>query len=338
MKRSVILLVALLTVVSGAYAQRDDMYYRPSKKDKVDEAANTSEKAANSNTINYSTTYDDYDGYTDDEIDAYNRRYDMYGDTLYLGDGEGDSQSSYDGEYEQEYYNNDYECTARIIRFHSPSISIYYGFGSPFYWDYYDYVWGWGGFYDPWYYDAYWGWNWSWGWRYPYYGWGWYHRPWHYWAWDYRPHYHHGHYGWRGNGGRYFAGNVHSSRIGSAGGRIWTSGRNYRDMNSESSSAGTRRNYTYRNNRLSDTNNRNSSVRSFGNRNNSRYNDRNTNRTPSRNNSVSGIRPSTSTRSFGSGSSVRSSRSSGGGSFRSGGGMGGGTRSFGGGGGGGRRR
>lgn len=32
MKRSVILLVALLTVVSGAYAQRDDMYYRPSKK------------------------------------------------------------------------------------------------------------------------------------------------------------------------------------------------------------------------------------------------------------------------------------------------------------------
>ena len=54
MKRSVILLVALLTVVSGAYAQRDDMYYRPSKKDKVD-------KAANSNTINYSTTYDDYD-------------------------------------------------------------------------------------------------------------------------------------------------------------------------------------------------------------------------------------------------------------------------------------
>ena len=71
MKRSVILLVALLTVVSGAYAQRDDMYYRPSKKDKVDKAANTSEKAANSNTINYSTTYDDYDGYTDDEIDAY---------------------------------------------------------------------------------------------------------------------------------------------------------------------------------------------------------------------------------------------------------------------------
>lgn len=338
MKRSVILLVALLTVVSGAYAQRDDMYYRPSKKDKVDKAANTSEKAANSNTINYSTTYDDYDGYTDDDIDAYNRRYDMYGDTLYLGDGEGDSQSSYDGEYEQEYYNNDYECTARIIRFHSPSISIYYGFGSPFYWDYYDYVWGWGGFYDPWYYDAYWGWNWSWGWRYPYYGWGWYHRPWHYWAWDYRPHYHHGHYGWRGNGGRYFAGNVHSSRIGSAGGRIWTSGRNYRDMNSENSSAGTRRNYTYRNNRLSDTNNRNSSVRSFGNRNNSRYNDRNTNRTPSRNNSVSGSRPSTSTRSFGSGRSVRSSRSSGGGSFRSGGGMGGGTRSFGGGGGGGRRR
>ena len=131
MKRSVILLVALLIVVSGAYAQRDDMYYRPSKKDKVDEAANTSEKAANSNSINYSTTYDDYDGYTDDEIDAYNRRYDMYGDTLYLGDGEGDSQSSYDGEYEQEYYNNDYECTARIIRFHSPSISIYYGFVRP---------------------------------------------------------------------------------------------------------------------------------------------------------------------------------------------------------------
>ena len=141
MKKCVMLLVALLTAVSGAFAQRDGVFHRPKKENKTDNTKKDTVIAYNYSDAYGKSYYDD--GYSEEEIDAYNRRYVSDNDTLYLGDAD-DGQSSYDGEYEQSYYGNDYEYTSRMARFHSPSINIYYGFGSPFYWDYYDYAWGWG--------------------------------------------------------------------------------------------------------------------------------------------------------------------------------------------------
>ena len=339
MKKCVMLLVALLTAVSGAFAQRDGVFHRPKKENKTDNTKKDTVIAYNYSDAYGKSYYDD--GYSEEEIDAYNRRYVSDNDTLYLGDAD-DGQSSYDGEYEQSYYGNDYEYTSRMARFHSPSINIYYGFGSPFYWDYYDYAWGWGPYYDPWYCNAYWGWSWSW--HHPhYYGWAWYHRPYYNWAWH-RPWYGGGPrygYGGHGYGGRLYAGQVHSSRVGSAGGRIWTSGRNYRDAGSNSGTTGvnSRRTYTYRSNGNGlpqSSGNRNSTVRSYGNRNSTTNNGTYNRSSSTNNNSSTSNAPSTTTRSFGSGSSVGSTRSMGGSSVRSGGGSMGGTRSFGGGGG--RRR
>lgn len=354
---------ALLSAFAGSYAQRNDMYYRPSKDAKTEKteanAVRPEVKTAAGAESAPALRQGAYESYTDDEIDAYNRRYDTYGDdTLYLGDGEEEAAQAEEGV--EDSNGDDYECTVRLVRFHSPLIGVYCGFGDPFYWDYY-YTWNWGGFYTPWVYDAYWGWSWSW-WHPYYHGWNWYYRPWNHWAWNHPWHYPHGyHYGWHVTGRRHFADGYRNVRPGSAGGRIWSGGRHNRSSIAASRPSSGRSGYNYRSSRSggsvssrggsvsgsrSGTSTRSfsggTSARPAGGSAKSKSSVSQSTRS-SGGGSSAGSSPGTSTRSFGGGASTRSfsgggggisTRYSGGGSVRSGGG----TRSFGGGGGGGRRR
>ncbi len=186
----------------------------------------------------------------------------------------------------------------------------------------------WDGFYDPWFYDSFYGpYGWYGSWYNPWYrGWygGWY-DPWYYgyagwyspyyygyygWGWPYR----HGWYGWNAPywGGTVVVNNGGMHSGGYTGQRTWTSGRSYGSSNRSNRSFG---NYT----------SRSAGNRSFGSRstNNSNFN----------NNSRSFNNNSYGTRSFG-GSGDGNSGSFGGGSFgggRSGGTFGGGGGHFGGG-------
>lgn len=344
MKKSMFLIaLMLLGVCAPVNAQGDDgddMYFTPSSSKK---AAKTS-KSKSSRLLTVKSGSDDasdeapanYTGkdYSDAEVDAYNRRGrqgvgaqkdSVSGDTLYIGDG--DEARQYADRYEDAYYPDDYYYSSRLARFHEPAVNIYLGYGYPYSWG-----WGWSyGWGDPFWWDSYYGWydpwGWSWSGYYSWYGWG---NPWNYgWAyWD-RP--------WapRGprhtsawNGGRYVAGHTDYSKWGSAGGRIWGGGRNYRGAIERNGSRGataysgsaTRGFSTYNGGRNSSSSNMR--TRTFG---------------GSRSYSSS---PSTSTRSMG-GSSAPSRSFSGGGSSSPSMGTrsfgGGGGRSFGGGGGGGGR-
>ena len=267
MKKSIILLSALLMLSGVASAQDDDMYYTPGKKsnkvqDKQELKIQNGSDAQQGETpaVGYSgdavrdrgTASRRYlpRDYSDAEIDAYNRRSNVSdSDTLYLGDGEKgySSRRKADADKYDEYADDDYYYSGRLARFHEPAVNIYLGFGVPY--------WGWSyGFYDwdPWY-DPYWGWSygwnwypryydWYWGWNWPYYshwygGWGWY--DWHGPYWDRGPRYYSG---W--NGGRWMGDDVHYSRIGSAGGRITGGGRNYRALNEANGIGGSSRSYS----------------------------------------------------------------------------------------------
>lgn len=178
MKKNILLLMSVLSMTIWASAQ-DDMYFKPqsqsktaSKIQKISQAASVTELSSNT--------------YTDDEIDRYNRQgYYIHADTLYLGDGQQNSETISDSscdvdediQYsadEYTYYDNDYCYSRRLARFYNPSISFSIGWESPFYWGSYDYYWDWYygngwygyypydyyGWYRPWYnrwYDPWWG-------------------------------------------------------------------------------------------------------------------------------------------------------------------------------------
>lgn len=333
MRKSVFLISALFAISLGAYAQNDDMYFTPTKTPKVKkEQLLKVQEGIYEKSDDEVYSAEDYDDkkYSDAEIDAYNRRgYKVGKDTLYIGDGDKEV-NEYAERYADEYNSNDYYYSNRLARFHEPAVNIYFGYGVPYYWGW-DYGW-----YD-WGYNYSWNWGWSWNWYPRYYGWygG--------WGWSYPWHYHYGWYDWgwhrpyvparpwRGsswNGGRYIAGQTHSDRIGSAGGRIWSGGRNYRDAIERN---GSTRSYSsnsraYGNNdRSYSTGRSNMSTRSFG---TTRPSSSSNMGTRSMNSGSSNI--GSSSRSFGGGSgSSMGTRSFGGGSGRSMGG--GGGRSFGGG-------
>lgn len=333
MRKSVFLISALFAISLGAYAQNDDMYFTPTKTPKVKkEQLLKVQEGIYEKSDDEVYSAEDYDDkkYSDAEVDAYNRRgYKVGKDTLYIGDGDKEV-NEYAERYADEYNSNDYYYSNRLARFHEPAVNIYFGYGVPYYWGW-DYGW-----YD-WGYNYSWNWGWSWNWYPRYYGWygG--------WGWSYPWHYHYGWYDWgwhrpyvparpwRGsswNGGRYIAGQTHSDRIGSAGGRIWSGGRNYRDAIERN---GFTRSYSsnsraYGNNdRSYSTGRSNMSTRSFG---TTRPSSSSNMGTRSMNSGSSNI--GSSSRSFGGGSgSSMGTRSFGGGSGRSMGG--GGGRSFGGG-------
>lgn len=184
MKKRLCLLASLLCIAWALPAQ-DDMYFGSSKKSNATSSVSTK---------TYTPTAEKQSGssYSDDEIDRYNRRgYYIHDDTLYLGDGdrqaaETDAEADYaDGstDADVDYYDaDDYYYSRRLARFHNPGLTVYVGWGYPYYWDaYYGPSWSW--YYDdPWYWDNY---YWY-GWYRPRYYWGW-HDPW--WAWN-RPVWH----------------------------------------------------------------------------------------------------------------------------------------------------
>ena len=293
MRKSVFLISALFAISLGAYAQNDDMYFTPTKTPKVKKEQPLKVQEGiyeKSDDDVYSAEDYNNKNYSEAEVDAYNRRgYKVGKDTLYIGDGDKDA-NEYADRYADEYNSNDYYYSNRLARFHEPAVNIYFGYGVPYYW----------------------------GWGYGWYDWGW-HRP----CVPARP--------WRGsswNGGRYIAGQTHSDRIGSAGGRIWSGGRNYRDAierNGSTRSYSTNSRAYGNNDRSYSTGRSNMSTRSFGTTRPSSSSNMGTRSMGSGSSNIG-----SSSRSFGSGSgSSMGTRSFGGGSGRSMGG--GGGRSFGGG-------
>lgn len=333
MRKSIFLISALFAISLGAYAQNDDMYFTPTKTPKVKkEQLLKVQEGIYEKSDDDVYSAEDYNNknYSEAEVDAYNRRgYKVGKDTLYIGDGDKEA-NEYADRYADEYNSNDYYYSNRLARFHEPVVNIYFGYGVPYYWGW-DYGW-----YD-WGYNYSWNWGWNWNWYPGYYGWygG--------WGWSYPWHYHYGWYDWgwhrpyvparpwRGsswNGGRYIAGQTHSDKIGSAGGRIWSGGRNYRDAierNGSTRSYSTNSRAYGNNDRSYSTGRSNMSTRSFGTTRPSSSSNMGTRSMGSGSSNIG-----SSSRSFGSGSgSSMGTRSFGGGSGRSMGG--GGGRSFGGG-------
>lgn len=230
MKKIVFLSLVALCLPWGLMAQGvvDDLYYVPSKKDKVEQKNDTREtvvvtdadqvvvKSRSPQTVRATAgtttvVVRDTEGRPMD-VDAYNRRYDSsdydftaQNDTLYIDqqpdDGlDGEWVGGFDGSAD------DYEYATRIIRFRNPRYAI--PVSSPLYFDvvYGLNTWDWNVYYDGLYAYAFptfsnrlwWDWRFnSFGWwGYPYYGWGWswssWYDPWYYhsWAWHH-PHWHH---------------------------------------------------------------------------------------------------------------------------------------------------
>ncbi len=161
MKQLVVLLISLVCPLF--VSAQDDMYFVPSKKGGADSYSSST------HTVPSTVTYGRQN---ERDVDEYNRR---------------GSSTEYEDTMAAEYAAaDDYSCTERIIRFHSPSVGIY--ISSPYYWDYYYDDWWW-------YRSSFYGWGgwWSWGYPYspyyafyPYYGWGGYYD--YYWGGWHRPH------------------------------------------------------------------------------------------------------------------------------------------------------
>lgn len=322
MKKYVFLIGVFCVMSLAAYAQTDDMYFVPSKasKEKKEQPLKIHDGSYGVSDEETSSleNYNDK-AYTNAEIDAYNRRgYKANKDTLYIGDGNSETSEFYDN-YSEDYNSNDYYYSNRLARFHEPTVNIYFGYGVPYWdWDYYynnwawgyNYAWNWGWNWYPGYYGWYGGWGWTYPWHYHcgWYDWGWHRpigsgRPWHGSSW---------------NGGRHLAGQTNYDKVGSAGGRIWGGGRNYRDAIERN---GSTRGFSNNSRGFSDNG------RNYGSSGRSNMSSRSFGSTPRKSFSNTG------TRSMGSGSSG----SFGGGSSRSFGSSSpsfGGGRSFGGGGGG----
>ena len=344
----------LLLVPFMGWAQDDDLYFVPKKKDKKVQTEQTVQRPSRYRDVEiiYADDDDDIRGISGSNrsVDEYNRRggstrgYRLPGDdTLYVMT---DStvittrrmaNDIYSQGYDEGYADGeDYALSRRMSRFGYGSI-----YASPWYYSYY----------DPWYYDYYdpwWGWG---GYHVGYYGW---HRPYWGYSWGYGPYWYGGYYSWYRP---YYSGYYYGSRYGHHGGRGYWYGNNrrpgdtgrsgsyYRGGRSGGSVSGGRGTSVGRSSGQTVT--RSSTGRSAGSVNvrqgNAPYSGRSTNSNISTGRSSSNSNISTSTRSY-SGSSSSTSRSggySGGGSVstgRSGGGFsGGGGGGFSGGGGGGGR-
>lgn len=177
MKRLLTLALAIVPLLSMA---QDDMYFTPSKKDKVKKETVRLESSVTNAPRPEVVDYHSNRRSDDD----YNRRYSYSGDRQNAGGA--DVDSTYAGDYDMEDPEIDYRFSRRLIRFHSPR---YYALTSPYYWDLmysygaWDYLYD---PYDPWYWSYGWGYGWSWGpWDCWYGGiWGYHHyNHWAYWGW-----------------------------------------------------------------------------------------------------------------------------------------------------------
>lgn len=180
MKRYSVLMILSLCLHCAGFAQDDDVYFVPSKSQKVETTVKSQKSAV---ALSQQNATKDYDNWADGrnnrgwDVDAYNRR---GGKTVTSVDSIQEVEEPSEGAY-----------TTRIVRFHSPRIGVYVS--SPYYVDVFDY-WGPSWYTSPWYYDWYgpswyagwWGrpWYGSWcigvGW--PHYWHSWYH-PWYDYAW-----------------------------------------------------------------------------------------------------------------------------------------------------------
>ncbi|EJW98478.1 hypothetical protein, secreted [gut metagenome] len=168
MKKNIfIILTVLLSFPLSSIAQDDDVYFVPSKsKKEKNKKANRQEKLKS-----------DYSLFEDNRYEQDNLEYDNWAEHRYNGAMDVDEynrrkpkkteQSAEAKKFEDEDYEENYSgtYTARIVRFHSPTIGVFVS--SPFYSDYID-IW-----YDPWYYDPWYG--------YTYLGWSSWYRPAWYW-------------------------------------------------------------------------------------------------------------------------------------------------------------
>lgn len=307
MKRYSVLMILSLCLHCAGFAQDDDVYFVPSKSQKVETTVKSQKSAV---ALSQQNATQDYDNWADGrnnrgwDVDAYNRR---GGKTVTSVDSIQEVEEPSEGAY-----------TTRIVRFHSPRIGVYVS--SPYYVDVFDY-WGPSWYTSPWYYDWYgpswyagwWGrpWYGSWcigvGW--PHYWHSWYH-PWYDYAWGWGSSWHGVPSWYRHGNGRYLDPNHRVT--------------NYRPT----------RNYAYNNRRSGYTPSRSygrTPSRNYGTVNNRPSRNYGNTSTPSRNynNSNSSRQPSRSN------SDVRSSRSYGTPSQNSGGNRGGSysapSRNFGGG-------
>lgn len=307
MKRYSVLMILSLCLHCAGFSQDDDVYFVPSKSQKVETTVKSQKSAV---ALSQQNATQDYDNWADGrnnrgwDVDAYNRR---GGKTVTSVDSIQEVEEPSEGAY-----------TTRIVRFHSPRIGVYVS--SPYYVDVFDY-WGPSWYTSPWYYDWYgpswyagwWGrpWYGSWcigvGW--PHYWHSWYH-PWYDYAWGWGSSWHGVPSWYRHGNGRYLDPNHRVT--------------NYRPT----------RNYAYNNRRSGYTPSRSygrTPSRNYGTVNNRPSRNYGNTSTPSRNynNSNSSRQPSRSN------SDVRSSRSYGTPSQNSGGNRGGSysapSRNFGGG-------
>lgn len=339
----------LLLVPFMGWAQDDDLYFVPKKKDKKAKAEQTVQTPSRYRDVEIIYADDDADisgiSGSSRSVDEYNRRggssrgYRLPGDdTLYVMQ---DStvittrrmaNDIYAQGYDEGYADGeDYALSRRMSRFTYGSIYAspwYYSYYDPFYWDYYDPWWGWGGYHVGYY-----------GWTRPYWGYSWSYSPyWYggYYSWH-RPYYG-GYYGHHGGRGYYWRGN--NRRPGDTG----RSGTYYRGGRSGGSVSGGRASSMGRSGSQTVTRST-AGGRSSGNMNvrqgNSTYNSgRNsstsTNTSVGRSASSNTRSSSTNTRSYSGGGSTSTSRSGGFSGGSSGGGGRSGGFSGGGGGGGGR--
>lgn len=164
MKKSVLFTIALSVVALSAYAQRDDVYFVPSKKATLENSDKPAVKQSEYEPIAPSNQYaDDGEWYknrkSNRDLDDYNRRSGGLSNNEAACDDNVQDDDSYEGEG---------VYTSRIVRFHSPGLVVV---ASPYYFDYYDTY-----FVDPWY-----GWSEYYGWYSPWYSWNWGYS----WSWGY---------------------------------------------------------------------------------------------------------------------------------------------------------
>lgn len=208
MKKILPLLLLAASVSLPLQAQDDDVYFVPSKSKKEVKtdyrpAVRQSEVDMLETTAGTSTA--SRSQMSDEDVDAYNRRY-RPADTL--------SSAAVEDVDDAENYSSSESYTVRLVRFHSPTVGVWVS--SPYYAvvtdDLYADIWldPWDLYYSPWYtpyYRPYWSWGWSscssfwwscgWGWD-PY----WHHHHYPIWHHPYHPIYPGGHpsYAWRPSG------------------------------------------------------------------------------------------------------------------------------------------
>lgn len=200
-------LVALCGVSYSVSLAQNDVYFIPSKKVNQVQVQNTQQNYDNLNTsYNNSESYSVQANPNTRSVDEYNRRsfvQSVIDDSLKLSTN-----------VETDDINN-FACTKKIIRFHTPTGVI---ISSPYYWEVcYDNTWDvycdvwaydlpswhyWSYAFDPWVYNRWWYrtcWDFTWGWYDPWWGysyWGWgrpaywgWSRPWGAWGFAYHSYY-----------------------------------------------------------------------------------------------------------------------------------------------------